>query len=69
MDPCVQISEVLFKVCRIVPPCQTIDAWCSPFLQVEEGPAQDVDADVMQKRSQLLLLVPVYSFTYAVLRL
>jgi hypothetical protein len=38
MDPVVQISEVSFKVCRVIHPCQTIDAWCSLFLQVEESP-------------------------------
>src|SRR5713101_7127711 len=54
----VQVSEVSVKVCRVVHPCQSVNARCSPLLQIEEGPPQNVDADVMQERCQLLLLVP-----------
>src|SRR5215472_16597461 len=64
-----QISEVSVKVCRVVHPCQSVDARCSLLLYIKEGPPQDVDADVMQERCQLLLLVPSYSSAYAGLRL
>ena len=64
-----QISEVSVKVCRVVHPCQSVDARCSLLLNIEEGPPQDVDADVMQERCQFLLLVPGYSSSYASLRL
>jgi hypothetical protein len=64
-----QISEVSIKVCRIVTPCQSVDARCSLLLDIKEGPSQNVDADVMQERCQLLLLVPGYRSSYAGLRL
>ena len=64
-----QISEVSVKVCRVVHPCQSINARCSLLLEIKEGPPQDVDADVMQERCQFLLLVPDYSSSYAGLRL
>jgi hypothetical protein len=69
MDPRVQISEVSVKVCRVVVPRHAIDAGRRALLQREERGAQDVDADVMQERRQLLLAVPGDGFTYAVLRL
>jgi hypothetical protein len=64
-----QISEVSVKVCRVVHPCQSVNARCSLLLNIKEGPPQDVDADVMQERCQFLLLVPDYSSSYAGLRL
>src|ERR1700675_1438316 len=64
-----QISEVSVKVCRVVLPCQSVNTRCSLLLQIKEGPPQDVDADVMQERCQLLLLVPGYGSAYAGLRL
>src|SRR6202022_914057 len=59
-----QISEVSVKVCRVVHPCQSVNARCSLLLDIEEGPPQDVDADVMQERCQFLLLVPGYRSSY-----
>src|ERR1700680_3940800 len=47
-----QISEVSVKVCRVVRPCQSVNARCSLLLDIKEGPPQDVDADVMQERCQ-----------------
>ncbi len=64
-----QISEVSVKVCRVVHPCQSVNARCSLLLDIKEGPPQDVDADVMQERCQFLLLVPGYRSSYAGLRL
>ena len=64
-----QISEVSVKVCRVVHPCQSVNARCSLLLDIKEGPPQDVGADVMQERCQFLLLVPGYSSSYAGLRL
>ena len=58
-----QISDVSVKVCRVVDPCQSVNARCSLLLNIKEGPPQDVDADVMQElsvypsRSWLQLLV------------
>src|ERR1700751_1212898 len=46
-----QISEVSVKVCRVVHPCQSVNARCSLLLNIKEGPPQDVDADVMQERA------------------
>jgi hypothetical protein len=60
-----QISEVSVKVCRVVRPCQSVNARCSLLLDIKEGPPQDVDAGVMQERCQFLLLVPGYSSSYA----
>ena len=54
-----QISEVSVKVCRVVRPCQSVNARCSLLLDVKEGPPQDVDADVMQERCRgVNLIVP-----------
>jgi len=46
-----------------------IDAGGRALLQAEEGPFQNLDADVVQERGQLLLPVPGNSATYAGLRL
>ena len=64
-----QISEISAQGLRVVHPCHPVDARCRLLLDIEEGPPQNVDADVMQERCQLLLLVPGYRFSYAGLRL
>ena len=69
MNPCVKISEVSVKICRVLDPRPAVDARGRALLQAEEGPPQNLDADVVQERCQLLLPVPGNSSTYAGLRL
>jgi hypothetical protein len=69
MNPCVKIGEVGLQICRVLVPRPAIDARGRALLQAEEGPFQNLDADVVQERGQLLLPVPGNSATYAGLRL
>jgi hypothetical protein len=69
MNPCVKIGEVGLQIYRVLVPRPSIDSWGRALLQAEEGPFQNLDADVVQERGQLLLPVPGNSATYAGLRL
>ncbi len=69
MNPCVKIGKVGLQICRVLVPRLAIDAGGRALLQAEEGPLQNLDADVVQERGQLLLPVPGNSATYAGLRL
>src|SRR3954465_11151598 len=69
MNPCVKIGEVGLQNCRVLVPRPAIDTRGRALLQAEEGPLQNLDADVVQERGQLLLPVPGNSAPYAGLRL
>ncbi len=51
-----QISEVSFKVCLVVLPRHSVHTWSRIAFQRKEQLAEQIDADVVQKRCELLLL-------------
>jgi len=63
-----QAQEVCLKVFCVVDPRPLIDAWGRGLLQSEETCPQNLNADVMQERRQLVLFVPGDGFSYAGLR-
>ncbi len=69
MDPCVQISEVSFKVCRIGLPRQPVHPGGGVALEHEERFPEQIDAEVMEERGELLLLPLLSCFPYASERL
>ena len=69
VEPSVKVLYLALKGFLIVLPCHRIDSCCSTFPQGQKCSAQKVDLDIVQKRSQLLLLVPFNCFSYAVLRM
>jgi hypothetical protein len=69
MNPLMQISEVSVKVCFVGRPRQSIDARCSVFFKFEERLFEQVDADVVEERGELLLLPFPCDFPYAFQRL
>ena len=64
-----QISEVSVKVCFVGPPCQSIYSRCGVFLEFEERLTKQIDADVVEERSELLLFPSPCDFPYAFQRL
>src|SRR5512144_1873618 len=69
MDPCVQISEVSFKVCRIGLPRQPVHPGGGVALEYEERFSEQIDAEVVEERGELLLLPLLSCFPYASERL
>src|SRR5208337_5642855 len=67
--PRVEILKVTLEAFRVLVPRHIIHARRSPLLQTEESLPEAVDVDVMQKRRESFLLVPVDGLTYASLRL
>ena len=65
MNPLMQISEVSVKVCFVGPPCQSIYSRCGVFLEFEERLTKQIDADVVEERSELLLFPSPCDFPYA----
>src|SRR6266481_3774376 len=55
MDPCMQISEVLLKVCRIGLPRQPVHPRGGVALEHEERLPEQIDAEVVEERGELLL--------------
>src|ERR1700675_1377018 len=55
MDPCVQISEVSFKVCRIGLPRQAVHPGGGVALEHEERLSEQIDAEVVKELGELLL--------------
>ena len=51
-----QISEVLLKVCRIGLPCQPVHPGSSIALEHEERLPEQINAEVVEERCELLLL-------------
>src|SRR3974377_2433191 len=65
MDPCMQIGEVLLKVCRIGLPCQPVHPGSSTGAEHEERLPDQIDAEVVEERCELLLLPLVSCLPYA----
>ena len=68
MDPVVQISEVSVKVCLIGPPCQPVHAGGRLALEREVRLPEELDADVVEERGELLLLPLPCCLPYALQR-
>jgi hypothetical protein len=58
MNTAVEIGEPGLQVDRVLFPGQAIDPRRCILPLLEEGPAQSVEADMVQQRRELLLLVP-----------
>src|SRR5258705_11224691 len=69
MDPCMQISEVSFKVCRIDLPRQPVHPGGRVALEHEERLPEQIDAEVVEERCELLLPPLLSCFPYACERL
>jgi hypothetical protein len=69
VGPVVQILDITFEVYLVVLPCQPIHARRSILLQFEERLFEQLGADVVEKRGELLLLRFPCDFPYAVQRL
>jgi hypothetical protein len=64
-----QISEVSVKVCCIGLPCQSVYAGSRFTLEGEKRFPEEIDADVVQKRCEPLLLPLPCGLPYALQRL
>src|SRR5216683_58658 len=69
MDPCMQISEVSLKVCRIGLPRQPVHPGGGVALEHEERLPKQIDAEVVEERGELLLLPLLSCLPYASERL
>src|SRR5712671_4944042 len=69
MDPCMQISEVLLKVCRIGLPRQPVHPRGGVALEHEERLPEQIDAEVVEERGELLLPPLLSCLPYASERL
>jgi hypothetical protein len=69
MDAAVQVCEVGLESFRVILPHRAIHARRGGLLQTEEPRPQNVDADVVKERRQLLPFVPGDRLSYAGLRL
>src|SRR5271163_1013882 len=69
MDPCMQISEVSFKVCRIGLPRQPVHPGGGVALEHEERFPEQIDAEVVEERGELLLPPLLSCLPYASERL
>src|ERR1700680_4937493 len=69
MDPCMQISEVSFKVCRIGLPRQPGHPGGGVALEHEERLPEQIDVEVVEERSELLLPPLLSCLPYASERL
>src|SRR6516225_317997 len=69
MHPCVQISEVSFKVCRIGLPRQAVHPGGCVVLEHEECFPEQIDAEVVEERGELLLRPSLSCLPYASERL
>src|SRR5260370_28251624 len=69
MYPLVQISEVSVKVCFVGWPCQSVHAGGSFALERPECFPKQIDADVVEERSEPLLLPLPRGLPYARQRL
>src|SRR6202158_187890 len=69
MDPCMQISEVSLKVCRIGLPRQPVHPGGGVALEHEERFPEQIDAEVVEERGELLLLPLLSCLPYASERL
>ena len=66
MDPCMQVQEVVLQSCLIVLPRHAVQAGRGMALERQERIPQQIDRDVVQQRSELLLLPLPCSVPYTV---
>lgn len=57
----VEIQKVHFQVLRVAGPRHLVDTRRCSLLKTAEGPAQNIDPDVMQERRQLGLFIPLWT--------
>src|SRR5262245_34593805 len=69
MHACVQVLEFVLELCLVVPPRQPVHAGCSVHFEFVERLFQMLDADVVEKRGEPLLLPFLRYFPYAFQRL
>src|SRR6202022_3605390 len=69
MDPCMQISEVSLKVCRIGLPRPPVHPRGGVALEHEERFPEQIDAEVVEERGELLLPSLLSCLPYASERL
>src|ERR1700692_2340697 len=69
MDPCVQINELSLKVCRIGLSRQPVRSRGGVALEHEERLPEQIDAEVVEERGELLLLPLLSCLPYASERL
>ena len=69
MDTSMQVLEIALEVLLVFPPRQAIYSCCGVFLEFEECLIQEIDADVVEERGELLLLPFLCYSPYAFQRL
>src|SRR6266404_958795 len=69
MDPCMQVSEVSLTVCRIGLPRHPVHPGRGVALEHEERLPEQIDAEVVEERGELLLLPLLSCLPYASERL
>ena len=69
MNPSMQVREVALEVLLVVAPCQSVHARSSMLFEGKELRFEQIGADVVQERGELLLLTSACSFPYALERL
>jgi hypothetical protein len=65
----VQVLEIALEVCLVVLPIQTIYARCCVLLEFAERLVEQVDANLVEERSEPLLLPYLRDLPYAFQRL
>src|SRR3979411_2492552 len=68
LDPVVQIFEIALELCLVVLPHQPVHSRCRVPLELVERLREEIDADVVEERNELLLLPFPCDFPYAVQR-
>jgi hypothetical protein len=63
-----QVVEILLELPAILRPRHTIDPRSCLLLQPAIGPAQSIDRDMVEERSELRLLILLRYFTHTVER-
>jgi len=61
----VQVLELALKLCLVVLPAQPIHAGCGIFFEFEERLFEQIDAEMMEERRELLLLPFLCDSPYA----
>jgi hypothetical protein len=69
MNASMQVLEIALEVLLVFCPGQAVDSRRSVFLKLEECPTEQIGADVVQERGELLLLPFLCYSPYAFQRL
>jgi hypothetical protein len=69
MKPRVQVLKITLKVCLVVRPCQPIHTGRGVVLEFEKRLLEQIDTEMVEERSELLLLPFLCDFPNAVQRL